>query len=393
MNRSWLFRVTPFLARQTLHMGKVSWTERVWVLKGKFLTLALLALAAAALIKFYLLAPREVTVAPVLEQNVVAEVQGTGTVTTKVLPRVGTKINGRIEKLLVDEGDFVREGQLVAVLEDTDLRHQVDRAKARLAAARASAEQAHASWERARRLIQTRAISNEEYDVYEEKYRVTRSAVGVEEAELRYQEFKLSETKVTTFTSGLVTKRWVDPGDAVVAGQPLVTVSDTSTVWVAANVDQRFAGKVKKGQAATVILRGRTEKPFQGKVYRVNPQADPVTEEMLVEVSFPLPAGELQVGQWAEVFIEVGQVTNALVVPKPAVIPFGNDRFVFVAEEDGTVRRVKVVPGATSPRLPVVAVTGELTSGEKVILRPVGLKGGETVRVLPSPGASKGALP
>lgn len=367
-------------------MGKVTWREAVWNAKGKILGYGLITLAAVAAGKVMFFDPREVSVAPIVTRDIVAEVQGTGTVTTKVLPRVGSKINGRVEKVLVDEGDFVKAGDLVAVLEDSDLRHQVDRARARLAAARASAEQAKASWDRAKQLLRTKAVSYEEYDVHEEKARVTESLVGVEAAELRYREFKLSETKVTTSVSGLVTKRWVDPGDTVVAGQPVVTVADTGTVWVAANVDQRFAGKVRKGQPATIILRGRPDKPFRGYVYRVNPQADPVTEEILVEVAFPLAAEELQVGQWAEVYIEVGKVTNALVVPKAAVLPFGNDKFVFVAGPDGAVRRVKVEPGPTSPRVSVLAVAGELEAGEQVILRPIGLKGGETVRVVQAPG-------
>lgn len=362
-------------------MGKVSWKERMWNAKGSFVAYGLLVFAAAAAAKVLFLDPREVTVAPVATQDVVAEVQGTGTVTTKVLPRVGTKINGRIEKVLVDEGDFVKEGQLVALLEDDDLRHQVAMAKASLESARAFATQARLDYERARRLVGTAAISREEYDLYEQKFRTTQASVGVQEANLRYQEFKLTETRVTTFVGGLVTKRWVDPGDTVVVGQPVVTVADTSVIWVDANVDQRFAGKVRKGQPATVILRGRLNQPFRGSVYRVYPQADPVTEEMLVQVAFPLPAGELQLGQWAEVYIEVGTVRNALVVPKAAVLPLGNDRFVFVAGPEGVVRRVKVEPGATSPRLPVVAVTGDLQAGDRVILRPVGIKGGETVRV------------
>lgn len=362
-------------------MGRMSWKERVWNAKGKLLAYGLIALAVAAAVKVLVLDPREVSVAPVLTQDVVAEVQGTGTVTTKVLPRVGTKINGRIAKVLVDEGDFVKEGQLVALLEDDDFRHQVAMAKASLESARAFATQARLDYDRAKRLVGTAAISREEYDLYEQKFRTTESTVGVQEANLRYQEFKLTETKVTTFVGGLVTKRWVDPGDTVVAGQPVVTVADTSVIWVDANVDQRFAGKIRKGQPATVILRGRLDKPFRGYVYRVYPQADPVTEEMLVQVAFPLPAQELQVGWWAEVYIEVGTVTGALVVPKAAVMPFGNDRFVFVAGPDGKVRRVKVELGATSPRLPVVAVVGDLQAGDQVILRPIGLKGAETVRV------------
>lgn len=341
----------------------------------------LAVLAASALLKFAILAPREVNVAAVVSGDIVAEVQGTGTVTTERQPRMGSKINGRIEQVLVDEGELVNEGELIVVLEEADLRHQVEMARARLEAARASAWRTKLSWERARELVASNAISEDERDIAEEEYRIAESAIGVEEAELRYREFKLSETKITSPVTGLVTKRWIDPGDAVVAGQPLVTVAETATTWIVANVDQRFADEIRQGQPATVLLRGRSDKPIRGEVYRVNPHADPVTEEMRVEVAFPLPPEKLQIGWWAEVYIEVGKITGALVVPKAAVLPFGNDRFVFVAQTDGTVRRVKVELGPTSPRLSIVAVTGELQVGERVILKPIGLQGGETVHV------------
>ena len=360
-------------------------------MKGKLLVGIPAVLAGLAVLNFAVLEPREVIVATVASQDVVAEVQGTGTVATERQPRMGSKINGRVERVPADEGDLVTEGQLVAVLEDADLRHQVDLARARLDAARASAWRARQSWERAQKLFARKVITEEEYDAAEEDYRVAESAIGVEEAELRYREFKLSETKVASPADGLVTKRWVDPGDAVVAGQPLITVAETGTIWVGADVDQRYAGQIRQGQPATVVLRGRPDKPIHGEVYRVNPQADPVTEEMRVEVAFPLPPEELQLGWWAEVYIEVGAATNALTVPKAAVLPFGNDRFVFVAEPDGKVRRVRVEPGPTSPRLPIVAVTGELQVGERVILNPIGLEGGETVRVTQaSTGPSQG---
>ncbi|MBI4381848.1 MAG: efflux RND transporter periplasmic adaptor subunit [candidate division NC10 bacterium] len=365
----------------------MNWKERLWNHKAMVLVVILL-LGGIIGVGRMILRPREVTAAPIAQQEVLAEVEGTGTVSTKVLAKVGSKISGRIERMLVEEGDIVKAGQVVAVLEDTDLRRQVDLAGAQLEAARASAWQAERAWERAKRLLPSGAIGQEEAEVAEERQRVAERTVQAQEAQLRYQEFKLSETKVPTFVSGLVTKRWVEAGDAVVAGQPVVTVADTGVIWVDANVDQRFAGEVRKNQPATVILRGRSGRPFKGYVYRVYPQADPVTEEMLVQVAFALPPKELQVGQWAEVYIEVGKVTHALVVPKAAVVPVGNDRFIFVVGHDGRVRRVKVEPGATSPRSPIVAVKGDLMAGEQVVLMPMGLQGGERVRVKQVPDST-----
>jgi RND family efflux transporter MFP subunit len=353
--------------------------------KGGILA-GLLLLVAIAGLGWRFLRPSEVTVAPVVQQEIAAEVEGTGTVTTKVLANVGSKIDGRIEQMLVEEGDLVRAGQVVATLEDTDLRRQVDMARAELEVARASALEARRTWLRTAKLVSSGAVSQEDADLAEAHQGVTEKTVLARSAELAYAEFKLTEARVPTVVSGLVTKRWVEAGNTVVAGQPVLQVADTSLIYVNANVDQRFAGQVRKGQPATVILRGRTDEPFRGYVYRVYPIADPVTEEMLVQVAFPLSPGDLQVGQWAEVYVAVGKPNESLAVPKEAVVPDGDNRFVFVAGRDGRARRVKVELGATSPRLPVVAVTGNLVAGERVILTPMGIRSGERVRGQPSAG-------
>ena len=366
-------------------VGPRGWLQWLGNYKGWIVAVVLLLVAIAG-VGWMLFRPIDVMVALVAEQEIVAEVEGTGTVTTKVLANVGSKINGRIEKMLVQEGDFVKEGQIVAVLEDIDLRRQVDMAHAELEVARASALEAKRTWERTAKLVPSGAVSQESGDIAEARHGVTEKTVLAREAQLAYAEFKLTETKIPTVVSGLVTKRMVEAGNTVVAGQPVLAVADTSLIYVNANVDQRFTGKVRKGQAVTVILRGRTAEPFRGYVYRVYPVADPVTEEMLVQVAFPLPPAELQVGQWAEVFIEVDKPNTSLVVPKEAIVLDGNDQLVFVAGQDGRARRLKVQVGATSPRFPVVAVTGELMAGEQVILMPMGLKGGERVRFKQSPG-------
>lgn len=346
------------------------------------LAYALLLLGGLVLTKTMLMKPREVTVAPATKRHVDAEVQGSGTVTVNVLANIGAKITGRITQVLVDERDLVRIGQIIADMEDTDLRREVDRARAALDAGRVSVWQTKRAWEREKRLVTEGAVSREEADGYEERYRVAASAVKAAEAELRLREFKLSEAKILTLVSGVVTRRWVNSGDAVVAGQPVITVADPSVTMVAAYVDQRFAGKIHAGQPATILLRGRENVPLRGEVYRVNPEAERVAEEMTVEVTFRIPTEDILIGQWADIYIQVGYEENALVVPKSAILPVANERFVFVVDSDKKVRRTKVEPGATSPRLTIVAVTGDLKAGEFVVLNPMGLKEGEVVRLV-----------
>ena len=343
---------------------------------------ALLILAGLLLAKTMLLKPREVIVAPATKRHVDAEVQGSGTVTVNVLANIGTKIAGRIERVRVDERDLVRAGQIIADMEDTDLQREVDRARANRNAARASAWQTKRAWEREKRLVAEGAVSQEEADEYEERYKVAERADEAAEAELRLREFKLSEAKIPTLVSGVVTKRWVNSGDAVVAGQPVITVADPGVTFVAAYVDQRFAGKIHAGQPGIIFLRGREHAPLRGEVFRVNPEADRAAEEMIVEVAFKIPTEDIQLGQWADVYIQVGHEENALVVPKSAILLVANERFVFVVDSEKKVRRITVEPGATSPRLPTVAVKGDLNAGEFVVLNPMGLKEGEVVRLI-----------
>jgi HlyD family secretion protein len=88
------------------------------------------------LVKYFFFTPPEVAVVQVRQQDYTGEVQGPGTVNVDVLAAVGAKIPGRIERMLVNEGDFVHSGQIIATLEDTDMRQVLERSQARVVAAR-----------------------------------------------------------------------------------------------------------------------------------------------------------------------------------------------------------------------------------------------------------------
>jgi multidrug resistance efflux pump len=402
----------------------------------KIIVFLAIAVAAGMLIQYFFFTPQMVAVTQVHQQDYTGELHGTGTINVAVLAAVGAKIPGRIERMLVDEGDFVRAGQVVALLEDTDLRQVVQRSQARLEAAgmteqearageqsaraselatrakeqerRATAYQAGRAWEREKHLVATGAVSQEEADQYQERDRTAASAVGAAQAEVgaalaqvgaagakigatrseiaaaaaevRLQQFNLSQTKIFTYVSGIVTDRPKRAGDSVVSGEPVVKIADPKLILVEAYLDQRFAREIRAGQTATVNLRGRAKEQLPGRVYRVRPQADPAAEEMTVEISFPLPPAELQIGHWADVYVAVSQTKNALVVAKTAVMKMGDVRSVLVVDANNKVRQVTVESIATSPRSEGMAISGDLKAGEWVLTEPMGFKAGQTVR-------------
>jgi HlyD family secretion protein len=403
---------------------------------GKIVVYAALAVAAGMLIQYYFFTPQMVAVSQVKQQDYTGELHGTGTINVAVLAAVGAKIPGRIERMLVEEGDFVHAGQVVATLEDTDLRQMVQRSQARLEAAgmteqaaraseqsaranelstrateqerRATEYQASRAWEREKHLVATGAVSQEEADQYQERGRTAASAVGAAQAEIgaahaqveaagakvgamhseiaaagadvRLQQFNLSQTKIFTYVSGIVTDRPRRSGDSIVSGETVISVADPKLILVEAYLDQRFAGNIRAGQTATVALRGRAKEQLPGRVYRVRPQADPAAEEMTVEISFPLPPSELQIGHWADVYVATSQTKNALVVPKTAVMTMGDERSVFVVDADNKARQVKVESIASSPRSGLIAISGDLRMGEWVLTEPMGIKPGQKVR-------------
>jgi HlyD family secretion protein len=397
---------------------------------GKIAIYVVLAAAALFLLKWKFFTPPTVSVAEVKQQDFTGEAQGTGTVNVDVLATVGAKIPGRIQRMLVDEGDSVYSGQVVATLEDTDIRQVLQSAQDQLNAARMTEQagqateraaratkeerratefQAGRAWEREKHLVATGAVSQEEADQYQErsltatsaiaaaeadigaataKVNVAHAEIAAREADVRLQQFNLSQTKIFTYVSGIVADRPKRSGDAIVAGETVLTVADPKAILVDAYLDERLAGKIRAGQPATVILRGRAKEQIAGRVYRVRPQADPAAEEMTVEISFPLPAAELQIGQWADVYVSVSQTSNALVVPKTAVMSMGDGSVVLVADANNRVRQVKVESVASSLRSQVMAVTGNLKPGEWVLTQPMGIKDGQKVRQDRNPAAA-----
>ena len=353
----------------------------------------LVAAGIAALVFYRVkLAPVEVAAHTVATAGIVAEVMGTGTLEARVKATLSPKIQGRLAQVLVDQNDPVRAGQLLAQLDDGELRQQVKISRAALDAVRASVERVRADLARAEAveklsrldhqriadLIATKVISQADFDKVREAMHVAeadlkRAHLAITEAErqvitaektLLYQQERLADTRLVSPFDGLVVKRDRDPGDVVVPGSAILQVISTNEIWVSAWVDETAMAGLKPKQSARVVFRSEPAKSYAGEVTRLGRQVDPETREYLVDVAVkPLPSN-WAVGQRAEVFIATNQKDSALTVPAQAVQWRERKPGVFV-KEAGKARWRTVTLGVRGRE--TVEVVNGLAAGEIVV--------------------------
>jgi HlyD family secretion protein len=357
---------------------------------------ALAVLACAAVLYFAIGRPPAVTVTTVQRGELAAEVEGTGTVSADVLANIASRITGRVERVFVDEGETVHAGQLLAQLDQDEWRQQIVSAQAKLDSAAASIRERHQEWLREETLVSSGAVGNEEAQQYRERDSVAQSVVDDAKAQLALAQYRLSLTSIRALSDGVVTQRWVVPGAAVVPAQTMFTVTGTNLVYVDTFTDQSLAGSLHTDQPATILLRGHEQQPFDGRILRIRPRADPITEETVAQVSFEWPASmPFQLGQWADVFIRTGIAKDALLVPKAAQVPMGRaDVVVWTVDAKNRLHPVPVQVTASSPRSSMVAVSGALREGDRVVLMPMGLHTGQKVRPMAAaPEQMAGVMP
>lgn len=288
--------------------------------------------------------PITVTAHTVAVGEVRGEVMGTGTLNTHYKAAASPKVfQGRLAQVLVDQNDSVTNGQLVARLDDSEQRRQVEVAQATLSAARATVRRvgddearaqavlklARIEFDRVASLFTNRVASASEYDTVVEQLHVGEAGLAVAqsaiveaegqqvaaEKQLAYQQELLADTLIPAPFNGLVIKRNHDPGDVVVPGTSILDLVDTNEVWVSAWVDETAMAPLRINQPARVVFRSEPGRAYPGVVARLGRQTDPETREFVVDVRLSGLPANWTVGQRAEVYIETGCAGNAVVLP------------------------------------------------------------------------------
>lgn len=304
-------------------------------------TLALLAVILPLLALFIYvalrsgpLAPVAVTVAEVENQTLAPALFGIGTVEARYIYRIGPTFAGRLQSLHVHVGDRVLAGQLLGEMDPIDLDDRVraqeatfKRAEANLREARARQAFARAQADRYEQLYAKRLVSEEVLSTRRQELQIAEAALAAAREDiararsdregLRAQR---SSLRLIAPVAGVVTARDVDPGTTVVAGQTVVEVIDPESLWINVRFDQLRASGLAADLPARIVLRSRDGEPLRGRVLRIEPKADAVTEEILAKVSFdPLPDVLPPVGELAEVTVDLPALPAAPVIANAAL--------------------------------------------------------------------------
>jgi membrane fusion protein (multidrug efflux system) len=284
---------------------------------------------------------------------------------------VVAELDARLVQLDVDEGDIIESGQLIAVLDGRNAKHQI-------AAAKIKATGASSSHDRADKLAQKELLAAEEL----EKLQTARDSAT---QELSTAQWQLARTRVRSPIGGRVTKRHVIAGRWVRAGDPIVDVTDFTMLVARIHVPERDALLLEAGREATMILQAAEGVRFSGKLRRVSEVVDTKsgTVEVVVEVTNAPP--QVRSGSFVAIRIEREREALAKWVPREAIVREASGAVVFVLE-DGLVHRRAVELGAEQGSR--VAIRSGLEPGELVVLAGQGaLRDGDDVQLRPvTPG-------
>src|SRR3954453_19653847 len=357
--------------------------------------------------------------AKVEKQDLAKSVVATGKVTPITKVEVKSKASGIVKKLLVDYGDRVKKGQLLAQLDKIEIEAQVEQSKAALEAAQANLKGSEADFERAkvdaegpdvpllkrayernlemqrggvvsqsaldeaekdyRMAVNKQSVARAQMTVLQAKIAQSQAQVAEDQANLKQLEEQLNYTDIVSPIDGIVLSRDVEMGDAVssilVLGSSatlVMTIGDTSQVYVKGKVDESDIGRVYLRQPARIKVESFKDKTFNGVVTKISPmgvEKDNVST-FEVRVSIDNPGGELKAEMTANAEIILDEHKNVLQIPEGSII-YDKDRkaSVEVPDPKGKDGQRKVAVNIGISNGAKTEVLNGLKEGDQVILQ------------------------
>ncbi|HYH00601.1 MAG TPA: efflux RND transporter periplasmic adaptor subunit [Terriglobales bacterium] len=259
----------------------------------------------------------------VAQRNIAEELSLTGTLKPQAEVQLVSEVSARLLRLLKNEGEPVRKGEVIAILDSTDARLAHERASAAVAVARANREHAVAERDRANNLLKTGGITDKDHLAANVNLQVAEASLRQAKAEEAIAAQQLARCQIHAPFSGRIAKRLVDTGTMLAVGTPVLMLVDNSTLEFRAAVTSADFSKVKIGAPAEVTVDAMPDFAAHGTVTRILPTVDERSRSFEIVVRV---AGKenLISGLFARARVKVRDINNAVVVPPAALMHDGS---------------------------------------------------------------------
>ena len=253
------------------------------------------------------------------------------------------RVGGQVTERLVDVGDQVKVGQVLARLDVQNAQLQLNAAKAQLESAQAAEKNAQDELKRFKQLLPSNAVSRSQYDSVENQYKAALSSLKQAQANYNVTQNQTSYNQLIANKNGVITERNIEIGQVISAGQPAFQLAISGDREVVIGVPEQAIAQIKVGQDAIVTLWSKPDERFAAYVREISPAADQ-SRTFSVKVALREGQNMIQLGQSARVFFSSTE-SNVLSVPLASVSAAGKNAYVWVVNTDNSIRKVPVSVG------------------------------------------------
>ena len=295
--------------------------------------------------------PTPVEVASVKTQKMVDKFEAVGTIEAIDEITVVSEIDASVISLPFDEGSFIKKGDLIAQLDDSQLAAEVSRNEALY-------NQSKASYNRIKSIVEQNVGTPQNLDD-------ALAALKVAEANLQVAKTRLSKTKIIAPFDGIVGARKVSVGTFLRTGQEITQLANLDQIRVSFSVPERYLGQLKRNAEVSVYSSVYPGYEVKGKIIAIEPILDSETRNVQVVAKVFNPGRKFHPGMSANVAVVLNERPGALTIPNEAVFANGNQSLVYIVKPDSTVAPVPVALGLQLPD--VVEVIQGLKDGMQVV--------------------------
>ncbi len=304
----------------------------------------------------------------VLEESV----RGIGNVGAKNIYNITAQSGGKILEILSDEGEWVKKGDLLVVMDGVDLAEQLEVAQANLTKAKydllgyeseltnlkAQEVLLQTTYNRYRKLKEQNFVSQAEYDKANTDLQSIKASISasishtnaakanivVAQKNIQVVQARVDRLKVYAPIDGYVIAKEVEVAQDVTPSTTLLQIVDPKTLWVKTKIDERVSAQIKLGQSATITLRSQPKKVYKGVVKRVVSVSDGVTLEREIDVAFITLPQPFFINEQAEVNIGVKRYVNVVKIPSNVVVQEGGILGVWIVENNQvTFQKIDII--------------------------------------------------